>query len=517
MHRSLSMLALACTLAACSSEERAPDTAEPPPAATPSKSAQKGDATASGITRLTIYSGDYAALSGTQAAQPGMPGYALVERPLHYTLTAGLNAVSATSAPPAMDIEAATLRARSAGVQVESQRYVAPLAGTGDLLAQVIGQRITVEHTAGGAKQTDTGVLLAADDGLTLALGDGRVKVIHDYDNFSIVDGATLLPQQAELQWTVRAEQGGDADFLLSYPMGGLAWRAEYLATLADGDACRLALEGAALVANRAGVTFADAHLTLIAGEPNRVQPGPRPYMARGAAFDMATAAPQAGMPEQRTSGEYHAYELPGTTAIRSGAIQRVPLFPRRPDIACERAYVVDAGVPQWQPPRPLTAPDQRGTTGELPVAATVSVRNTKDAGLGQPLPAGRVRVYEGRDFLGEAELGHTAAGAEVRLEVGKAFDIGAEREATDLAIDRGGRTITESFVITLNNAKKTDVEVRVIEPLPRWSDWEIVRSSVPSRRKDARQAEFAVTVPAGGETRLTYTVRYRWPEGVNP
>lgn len=516
MHRSLSMLALACTLAACSSEERTPDPAEAPPAAPPTRTADKGDATATGITRLTIYSGDYAALANTGGARPGMPGYALVERPLHYTLKAGLNAVSATGVPPAMDVEAATLRARTPGIGIESQRYVAPLADTGDLMSQIIGQRITVEHTAGDAKQTDTGILLAASDALTLALGDGRVKVIRDYDNFSVVDGTRLLPQQAELQWTVRAGKGGDADFLLSYPMGGLAWRAEYLATIADGDACKLSLAGAALVANRAGVTFADAHLTVVAGEPNRVQPR-RQYMARGAAYDMAAAAPAPKMPEQRSSGEYHAYDLPGTTAIRSGATERVPLFPRRTAIACERAYVLDAGGPEWQPPQPLIDPGFRGETGDVPVVVAVSVQNTKEAGLGQPLPSGRVRVYDGNDFLGESELDHTPAGAEIRLEIGTVFDITAEREATDFKVDRAGRTITESFAITLKNAKKTDVEVRVVEPLPRWSDWQIVQGSVASTRKDARHAEFDVPVAAGGEARLTYTVRYRWPAGVTP
>ncbi len=516
MPRSLSMLALACALAACSSEERAPDDATPPPAATPTEAADKGDTADPGITRLTVYSGDYAALTGSDGAHSGMPGYALVERPLHYTLKAGLNAVSATSVPPAMDVEAATLRARTPGVSIESHRYVAPLSGTGDLTSQIIGQRITVEHTAGDAKQTDTGILLAANNGLTIALGDGRVKVIRDYDNFSVVDGTSLLPQRAELQWTVRAEDGGDADFLLSYPMGGLAWRAEYLATVADGETCQLSLDGAALVANRAGVTFSDAHLTLVAGEPNRVQPE-RQYMARGTAEDMALAAPAPKMPQQRTSGEYHAYELPGTTPIRSGATERVALFPRRTSIDCERAYVVDAGGSDWQPPRPLIQPGYRGETGEIPVIAAVSVQNDKDAGLGQPLPAGRVRVYDGGDFLGESELGHTPAGAEIRLEVGTVFDLTAEREATDFNVDRAGRTITESFAVTLTNAKPTDVEVSVVEPLPRWSDWEVVESSVPSTRKDARHVEFDVPVTAGGEARLTYTVRYRWPEGVTP
>jgi len=518
MHRSLSMLAVAvaCALAACSPEERAPDVAAPAPEATPAERTDDGNVETPGVTRLTVYSGDYAELARTGGAQPGMPGYSLVERPLHYTLKEGLNVVTATSVPPAMDVEAATLRARTRGVEIESQRYVAALSGTEDLVSQIIGHRITVEHTAGDAKQTDNGILLAANNGLTIALGDGRVKVIRDYDNFSVLDGTSLLPQQAELQWTVRAEDGGDADFLLSYPMGGLAWRAEYLATIGTGEGCKLSLDGAALVANRAGVTFADAHLTLVAGEPNRAEPE-RQYMARGAASDMAAAAPQAKMPQQRTSGEYHAYELPGTTAIRNGATERVPLFQRREAIECERAYVVDAGGPDWQPPRPLIDPGFRGETGDLPVVAAVSVQNTREAGFGQPLPAGRVRVYDGGDFLGESELGHTPVGGEVRLEIGTAFDISAEREATNFNVNRAGRTITESFAVTLHNARKTDVAVRVVEPLPRWSDWQIVESSVPAKKKDARHVEFDVAVPAGGETRLTYTVRYRWPEGVTP
>lgn len=514
MHRPLSLLALACTLVACS-QERTPDTAQPLSATKPAASAAKSETADRGVTRLTVYSGDYESLAGVEGASAGMPGYALVARPLHYTLKAGPNSISATSVPPAMDIEAALLRAQTPGVNIESQRYVAALSGGRDVMSQVLGHKVTVEHTAGGAKQTDNGILLAANEGLTLALGDGRVKVIRDYDNFSVVGGAELLPQQAALQWTVRAKDAGEADFLLSYPMGGMAWRAEYLATLTKGDGCQLALDGAALVANRSGVTFAQAKLTLVAGEPNRERlaapPAPQRQM-------YAMAADAAGrMPTERTSGEYHAYELPGTTRIGNGATERVALFAQRPAIACERAYVVDADSPEWQPPQPLLDPGYRGETGILPVAATVSVQNTKAAGLGRPLPAGRVRVFDGNDFLGESRLEHTADGAEIRLEVGKAFDLSAERESTEFRVDRAGRTITESFAITLKNAKPGDVTIRVIEPLPRWSDWTITASSVPSKKKDARHAEFVVAVPAGGEARLTYTVRYRWAAGVKP
>lgn len=513
MHPSLSLLVVACVLAGCS-PERTPVTEQPAAAGEPGAAPAPSTPEARALTRLTVYSGDYESLARIERSSDQMPGYALVQRPLQYTLKKGRSVVSATNLPPAMDVEAAMVRPQSAGVEIVSQRYIAPLSGSADVASQMLGQRVAVEHTAGGAKQTDSGTLLAADEGLTLALSDGRIKVIREYDSFSVIDGVNRIPQEAALQWTVAAQEAGDASFLLSYPMAGMAWRAEYLATLEKGEDCRLALDGAALVANRSGVTFSQAQLTLVAGEPNReTRDGGSPRVMMAQESQDAAAAP--AMPTRRTSGEYHAYEIPGTTRIDTGTTERVALFARRPAVACERGYVVDAGAPQWQPPQPMLDPGFRGETGRLPVTAAVSLQNTKAAGLGQPLPAGRVRVFDGDDFLGESRLQHTPAGADIRLEVGKAFDLTAERENTGFRVDRSGRTITESFAITLANAGQADTTIRVVEPLPRWSDWEIVSSSVPVSEKSAQQVEFEVPVAAGDETVLTYTVRYQWAPGV--
>ena len=92
-----------------------------------------------------------------------------------------------------------------------------------------------------------------------------------------------------------------------------------------------------------------------------------------------------------------------------------------------------------------------------------------------------------------------------------------AERVRKAFQVDRAARTMTESFAVTLRNAKQTDATISVVEPLPRWSDWEVIASSVPATRRDAQHAEFAVPVTAGGQAVLTYTVRYRWPEGMKP
>src|SRR5690606_42037909 len=102
------------------------------------------------------------------------------------------------------------------------------------------------------------------------------------------------------------------------------------------------ALPISALVANRSGVGFSDARLTLVAGSPNRAGGGASPQFfkvtgSRAAAAPMAEAA----MPSERRSGEYHAYELADPIPIANGATERVPLFPPQAAVACQRDYVV--------------------------------------------------------------------------------------------------------------------------------------------------------------------------------
>lgn len=506
MNRSLPPLALACMLAACSPTP--PETAP----AKPAKPATSSDnAAPAGDTRLTVYSGDYAALAGGHG---GTAGYALVRSELHYELRAGGNSITIGHLPRAIDVAAVSLQTTSPGASVVAQRFVAPLDG--NVLQRALGRQVAVEHTSGNAKQSDNGILVAIGDGLTLALSDGRYKQIRQYDSLSLLDADDLPAAGPQLRWQVQAQEAGTAAFVLDYPTGGLAWRAEYLARLAEAEACTLALEGWAMVANQSGVPFRNVALTLVAGEPNRVRetsPDMR-YAMAAPAPPMATGA---AMPQQRRSGEYRAYDLPDRSTLANGAVERVPLFARVPTVACERIYQTAPQTNVWPPPRPRIEPGFNNATGPQPVKAVVALDNSEDAGLGRPLPAGRVRVFDGADFLGESALSHTPGGVELRLEVGTAFDLSAERERSNFALDRAGRTMTESFAITLSNAKDTDVTIRVVEPLPRWSDWEIVSSSVPAEKRDAQQVEFAVSVPVGGETRLTYTVRYRWAEDAAP
>jgi hypothetical protein len=144
-----------------------------------------------------------------------------------------------------------------------------------------------------------------------------------------------------------------------------------------------------------------------------------------------------------------------------------------------------------------------------------LKLRNEEENGMGMPLPAGRVRVHKKdpvdnqQEFIGEDIIDHTPKDEDVLLRLGCAFDVVGERKQTNFV--RNGNRIDETFEITLRNHRNEDVNVIVKETLYRWINWEIIESRLEYEKQDSRTIHFSVAVPAGGETKITYTVRYTW------
>ncbi len=472
-----------------------------------------------GDTTITLYSGDFDSVSQAYAG-PGMPGLALVSQALDFTLKQGGNVLDFDRLPLALDTGTVQFASTGGKANVGAQRYDFALAGQDELLRRAIGQRVVVEQGDGSALRRIEGVLLSAGNGLTLKQDDGRIRVLASYVGFELPALPEGLATRPTLRWQVNAPSAGKERFQLDYATGGLAWNAEYTLVLADAKQnCRMALEGAAQVVNRSGVGFDAALLTLVAGNPNQVRQAPPPpaqammksMSVSGAMYDAA--------PEPVDSGEYHAYPLKGSVELPDGSVQRVPLIDAIENAACTRRYEVQSGYAGYRPARPQVQPGNGETT--LPVNTTLTFANSKAAGLGAPLPAGRVRVFQhdaaGRSLLGEARLAHTAANQDVRLELGEAFDLSATRTARDFRLADDRLSLTETVEFKLKNAKRDAVSMRLTEALPRWQDWEIVETSAKWEKQDAQSIRFDVTIPAEGETTLRYTVRYRWPLDVRP
>lgn len=465
--------------------------------------------------RLTIYSGNFEAVAASEG-RPGGSGFALVERRIGFELKAGENELSLGGLPRAMDASSVLLKP-AGSARVLGQRFDFAVAGQDELLRRALGQQVTVEQSVGSDRQSYSGTLISAGNGLTLRMADGRIRVLSSYSSFELPRMPSGVVNEPTLAWQVAAARAGRQDFDLSYASAGLAWRAEYRVDASgQGKACRMSLDGAAMVANRSGADFQDVSLTLVAGEPRRAPAMAQPEMYARDLSKVAVMAAPAPAPQAEASGEYQAYRLPNPGSLPQGSVQRLALVDTVSGIACERRYETRYDTGDWRPPYPILDENFGAGDGqEQPVVASLRFNNGKSAGLGIPLPAGRVRMFEGSDFLGEASIGHTAAGQDVALEIGNVFDLHAERTREAFKLDRDGRTITETISVRLKNAKAAPVSVRVQERLGRWTDWEMVNSSEPFEKRSANSVSFDVPVPAGGETKFSYTVRYRWAADV--
>ncbi|HEY8713998.1 MAG TPA: hypothetical protein VIM00_01385, partial [Candidatus Acidoferrum sp.] len=139
--------------------------------------------------------------------------------------------------------------------------------------------------------------------------------------------------------------------------------------------------------------------------------------------------------------------------------------------------------------------------------------KNEQKSGLGMPMPAGNVRVYQkdskgGVLFIGEDRIDHTPKDETVPVHIGNAFDIVAERKQTDYKhID--GHTWEMEYEIKLRNHKDTPVVVEVNEPIG--GDWEMLSSTYKAVKTAAFAAQFHVPVEKDGTATLTYRIRAKW------
>jgi hypothetical protein len=388
----------------------------------------------------------------------------------------------------ASSIDPTSVHLRSLGkesVDILWQDYRFDLVSTEKLLEKYVDQPVEV---ATKDDQVKRGTLLSFDSG-SLVLrdaGGGLVLVSRaEVRQVSLKELPKGLLTRPTLVWRLRAGAGGTQPLEVSYMTGGMSWHAEYVAVI-DEPATSLDLQGWASVENRSGATYPDAKIKLIAGSVHRAP------AKRGPIQPMEGIAMRAGMvAEERPFFEYHLYEVPMRATLAQNEVKQLGLLQAQ-GIRSVKKFTYD------------------GATDARSVKVTLEFENTGAAGLGMPLPGGVVRVFQrdrdgSLELAGEDRIEHTARGEKVRVNVGSAFDIAAERKQTDTK--QISQRVTEaSYEITLRNHKKEPVDVTVVERA--WGDWEIVKSSQDWKKKDAMTLEFAAHCLPETPLTLTYTIR---------
>ena len=366
------------------------------------------------------------------------------------------------------------------------------LAGGDAFLENARGKRVSV--TSRGDRLTEGALVAAdgswlvvrADDGSLTTLARGAVEAVR------LGAPAASLYSRPTLEAVFEGGRSGRTEAELSYLTGGLSWSAEH--TLVRRGEREAVWSASVVVENGTGRDFVDATLKLVAGDPQRERLQPRPVPLRALAMGAQEMAAEKGPDlSEEAFSEYHLYTLDRPATLRGREQQSFSMVEPRAVKVTPR-YLYRGG-------------DPRGVLSQLEVV------NTKETGLGVPLPGGRVRCYEGDpagapQFIGETSIRHTPEGEKLTLDVGRAFDLAAERrELFNRRI--GDREREYAIEVKLRNRKKTEVTILVQESVG--GAIEITQKTRDFVRKDANTIEFTVPVPAGQEAVLSYTARVRY------
>jgi hypothetical protein len=383
---------------------------------------------------------------------------------------------------------------------VLEQNYRYDLLNPEQLIKKYVGRKIKVYrwNTVSGRDEAFDAEVLSVNQSPILKIGN---EITYGFPGrMAFPEIPENLIAEPTLEWLLDSD-GGRRQLEVSYLTGGMNWRADYVMVVNDADT-QGDLTGWVTLDNQSGGSFKNAQLKLVAGDVQRV----RDQMAQG-----IVAAPRAmaleGGRQMTEEGlfEYHLYTLTRPTDVLNNEQKQVTLL-EASGVGLTKRLVLAGQLYYY-----------RSQTGEVMSNQKVSVflefRNSEANRLGMPLPKGTVRVYKAdksgaQQFIGEDLIDHTPRDELLKIKMGEAFDVVADRRQMEWHVSGRCESIS-NWEIDLRNHKDEAVEVDVMEPIG--GDWSIVQSSHKWERVDAATFRFRVSVPARGETKVTYQARVKW------
>lgn len=380
---------------------------------------------------------------------------------------------------------------------VLEQNYEYDLMNADKLLDKYVGKKIKIItwNKFQDRKEVVEATLLSNNQGQVykinneIYLGHPGYKVLPDIPE-NLIAKPTLM-------WLYENESKKAHKLEVSYLTNNINWKADYVVVL-NKDDTSADISGWVTLDNKSGASYKNARLKLVAGEVHRVK---EVFEDRVYAMALRKAA-RAPEFEEKPFFEYHIYDMDRKTTIKDNQTKQVSLL-ETTGVGVDKELLVH-GIKTY------FIREYTGKQAKQPVNVYVKFKNSKNNNLGMPLPAGIMRLHK-RDhtgslqFIGEDRIQHTARDEEVKLKIGEAFDVVAERIQTDYR--RLATRLHESeWEITLRNHKEKDITVGIIEPV--FGNWVVIRNSHPYKKLDAFTIRFDVKVPKDKEVKVKYRIQ---------
>ncbi len=442
-------------------------------------------------------------------------GFALVTETRRITIPAGDGVIRFEGVAGGILPESAIVAGLPDGIVEKNQD--ANLLSPASLLGATTGRRVSIRRTvrATGKTTEEEAVIRSGPDGqvvLQTAAGIEALRcsgipetIVYD----ALPEGLSAKPT---LSVRTRSDRATTATVTLSYLADNFDWQANYVATLGT-DGKSLDLFGWVTLASSDETSFPKAQAIVIAGRLNRSgerspkpdqptsinltcwpqgttsqiidrqpypPPPPAPVMlgeamyAPAAAMDMVVTANRrekaAMVVKQEELGDLKLYRVPEPVTVAANAQKQVALLDKE-RVPVSLVYRADV----WG-------------DGDVLVRLTLRAKNRTTDGLGLPLPAGKLALYQRGStrelLLGEGSVGDKAVGEEVEVDVATATGIVARE-------NQGTLTVTNA------NPYPVAFEAKL-------GDRDLSAFSAKVRKKDGAWL-WAITVPANGTMTLGY------------
>ena len=257
----------------------------------------------SGNTEVTVYNG----------------GMAFVKEKKEIDLKNGSNSFGYTNVASQIDPTSVLLEDPTNNKTIVlEQQYEYDLISNSNLLDKYLEKEITVTDRE---SKNYTGKLLSHDEkGVVLERKDGSI-VASEASKVEFPNAAGLITKPT-LVWQIYSPISGKRNLLISYLTGGLSWSANYIIKT-SADSTKADVRSWISIDNKAGITFENVKLKLVAGEIHRISNMvPMMYIKSSRVGSTLHEAVS-----ETPLFEYHLYTLEKPITLINNQVKQISLF----------------------------------------------------------------------------------------------------------------------------------------------------------------------------------------------
>lgn len=391
------------------------------------------------------------------------------------------------------------------GVCAMANVEVSVVQARGNVMLTIYGPQLTLvqeERTAAFSKGANS--LAFTWSGAGVDPNSVHFEAVEPQDAWT-VRGVTLPAGANSMIWEIESKRNWLGQVRFTYHVTGFEWDARYEA-FANSDETEMELTGWVSITNGTGEAYRDARVRLVLGSPRLAPPRLADVSVRARAEKEAVREEAVFAPllepafEREGFADYSIFTLKRAESLEPGQTRR-SVAVESPKVRIHRYFVYD--------------PRRYGDR----VAMLYEFRNSKENGLGEPLPSGVVRLYRRGTagdvaLVGEDTIRVVPADEDVKLHVGSAGNVVVERKLMDSqrlneVFDEKRQLVkydlVEQYSIAVRNRRETPAQVRVVEHIT--PPWTMLEQSHKFEREAADTIRFDLKLDANSTETITYKV----------